>query len=538
MKTRYLILIGCLFVEIAFSQPKTRKLGPALNSPSFNYMAPFVSLDGNTILFNYDYTDDGQTAPFVSLRQGVDWKEPIVIPKKITAQSFAKASTLSPDGKIVYLTTMRGGSLGGYDLWASSFNGVSFSDPASVGAPINSAAHEGSPTFSPDGGTIFFMRCGKMTPTSADECKILMAKKGSNGLWTAPTELPASINAGNSQMPRILADAQTLIFSSNKHTPNKGGLDFYLSRLVNGEWSAPKNLDFANTAGDDVFASVNSLGTSLLRDALGVKRSELVEYTFPEELKPKSTTRVVGTLAGTTDGSKATVAVVDLASGKTHASLKPDSKGNFVCYIPQGGDYGLFVDPPLENMSYFFKRYDFRTAKPQPMDRVSATVKPLSPGDEIELTGVSFKPYSSELESTSLPILQRMSKIIWGNASLKFEINVTLNGLVKDSQPQPDLTEVITKAITHQVVDTVYYEKEFQIDSVTTEMRDSMAIEMRDSVSIEYTYHNDRTEKQAKVIQEAMKKFSVKPERISYTFNALEEAVVDRRRIVIKLIAR
>ena len=330
MKVAYGVLLVCLTVEIAFSQPKTRKLGPALNSPSYNYSAPFVSLDGNTLLFSYDYTEDGQVAPFVSVRQGVDWKEPIAITKKITAQSYAKASTLSPDGKSVYLTAARGGTLGGFDIWVSSFNGVTFTDPISIGAPINSATHEGSPTFSPDGITIYFMRCGKMTATGADECKILTSKKGSNGLWGAPVELPATINTGNSQMPRMLADGQTLIFSSNKFTPNKGGFDFYSTRLVDGQWTAPQHLDFANTPGDDLFASVNSLGTSLLRDAPGAKRSELVEFSFPENLKPKSTTRVVGVVNGVTDASKATVAVVDMISGKAHASVMPDNKGNFV----------------------------------------------------------------------------------------------------------------------------------------------------------------------------------------------------------------
>ena len=214
------------------------------------------------------------------------------------------------------------------------------------------------------------------------------------------------------------------------------------------------------------------------------------------------------------------------------------TKATSFCYVPEGGDYGLFVDPPMENMSFFFKRYDFRAKKPQPIDRVNATLKMVSPGDAFELTGVSFKQFSSELEPTSTPILQRVSKMIWGNASLKFEVNVTLNGLVKDSNRQPDLTETITNQIKHQIVDTVLYEKEFQVDSVTVEMRDSMAIEVRDSISIEYIYHNDRTEKQAKTIQEALRKFAVKPERVTYTFNALEETVADRRRTVVKLIVR
>lgn len=535
MRAIALVFLGLLCIKSAFSQPKQRRLGPALNSPSFNYQAPYVSLDGNTLLFTYDYTDDGQPASFVSIRTGLDWKEPIAIPKKITAQSFSKASTLSPDGRTVYLTSTRGGSLGGFDIWMSNFNGTSFSDPTSIGAPINSTANEGSPTLSPDGSMIFFMRCTKMTATGAEDCKIMMSKKGSNGLWGAPTELPSVINAGNSQMPRMLADGQTLLFSSNKHTPNKGGLDFYSSTWIDGQCSAPINLDFANTSGDDLFTSANSLGTSLLRDAPGAKRSELVEFTFPPELKPKSTTRVTGVVNGVADASKAMVNLVDLSNGKTYASLRPDAKGNFVCYVPEGKDYGLFVDPPVENMGFFMKRFDYRTGKILPNDRVSATLKVLSSGDEIELSGVAFKEFSSELDAASAPVLQRVSKLIWGNPALKFEVDVSLYGYLKSSIQQPDLTEIITNTVVHKIADTVVYEKEFQIDSVTTEMRDSIAIEMRDSIAVEYTYHNDRTEKQAQAVVAFLYKQAVKPDRVSYKFSAVEEIVTDKRRIVVRL---
>jgi hypothetical protein len=538
MRAIALILFSVLCLNPAFSQPKQRKLGPALNSPSFNYQAPYVSLDGNTLLFTYDYTEDGQPALFVSARTGVDWKEPIAVPKKITAQSFSKASTVSPEGKTVYITSARGGSLGGFDIWMSSFNGTSFSDPTSIGAPINSVSNEGSPTLSPDGSMIFFMRCSKMTPTSAEDCKIMMSKKGSNGLWGAPTELPGAINAGNSQMPRMLADGQTLLFASNKHTPGKGGFDFYSSTWIDGQWSVPVNLDFANTSGDDLFASANSAGTSLLRDAPGAKRSELVEFSFPPELKPKATTRVTGIVSGVSDASMATINLVDLGNGKMHATLRPDAKGNFVCYVPEGRDYGLFIDPPMENMSYFMKRYDYRAGKIMPNDRVSATLKALSPGDEIELSGVTFKPFSSDLEAVSFPVLQRVGKLIWGNSALKFEIEVCLYGYTKSSIQQPDLTEVITNKVVHTIADTVVYEKEFQIDSVTTEMRDSIAVEMRDSVALEYVYHNDRTEKQAQAVAAFLVKQAVKADRVSYTFRAVEEPVAEKRRTTVRLRAR
>ena len=159
------LLTGCLLLlmgTVAPAQPKPRKLNPALNNPSFNYWAPYVCLDGNTILFTSDYTEDNLPAIFIAVKQGVDWKEPVPLTKKITALSFTKAFTLSVDGKMLYITSSRGGTIGGFDILTSQISGGAFGEPTFLGAPINSPTNEGAPTFSPDGATIFFMRCAKM----------------------------------------------------------------------------------------------------------------------------------------------------------------------------------------------------------------------------------------------------------------------------------------------------------------------------------------------------------------------------------------
>ena len=520
---RYIFSLSLAIICIlAQAQLKQRKLGTPLNNPSFNYWAPFVSLDGNTLLFTSDYTEDGLPATFLSVRQGVDWKEPFLVPKKVTALSYTKAFTLSHDGKIIYITSSRGGTQGGYDIWVSQFSGNTFSEVLSIGAPVNSPLNEASPSLSPDGNTLFFMRCKKMSNTGADECKIMMAKKNQYGLWDTVTELPEIINAGNSQMPRMLADGQTLLFSSNRHQPNKGGMDFYISRFADNRWGTPINLDFANTLSDDVYASASSVGFYLLKDAPGAKRSELVEFQFPPEIKPKAVVRVAGLVEGLTDPSKANVNLIIPETKTILFTIRPDAKGNFVCYIPEGNLYDLYVDPPMENFRYFSKRYDLTGKKLPNSDRITATLKPLASGDEMELSTVSFKKHSSGLDPISKVELQKIARMMRGNPSLNYTVDVSLYGLMKDSIQSEDLTEVIS--------DTVIYEMEVQIDSVTTEMRDSIAVE--------YTYHNDRTQQQAEAIASHLIGLGVAENKITITYMALEEPVADNRRTVIKLKAR
>jgi WD40-like Beta Propeller Repeat len=522
MKLFITLFFAGLFSLSAQAQVKQRKLGPpGVNFSSFNYWKPYVCLDGNTLVFIGDDTDDKTIGAFLSQRTGVDWKEPIMIPKRITANSFLSANTLSPDGKTLFISARRGMSMGGFDILWSQFAGT-FTDPQPMGAPINSASNEAAPTFSPDGNTIYFMRCTKMTFESADDCKIMMSRK-KNNMWESPTELPPAINAGNSQMPRMLADGESFIFSSNKHTPSKGGMDLYMAKLADGQWSAPVNLEFVNTTGDDIYAAASSAAVYLMKDAKGDKKSELVEFQFPPELKPKATVRVMGNVEGLTDLTAATITLINLETKKTIYNFRPNEKGGFVCYIPEGNLYGLFVDPPTENFQYFGKRYDLRNSKKlATSDKVVATLKPISPGDEMELTGIAFKPTTSELDPTSVIELQKIARMIRGNPGLNFNVDVSLFGLLKDSIQTEDLNEATP--------DTVVYQKEFQLDSLTTEMRDSLAIE--------FIYHNDRTQKQAQSILAFLTKQAVKPEKISLTYKAVEEPVAEKRRTVVYLKAR
>jgi hypothetical protein len=188
--------------------------------------------------------------------------------------------------------------------------------------------------------------------------------------------------------------------------------------------------------------------------------------------------------------------------------------------LTEGNISGVFIDPPSDQFRYAAKRYDFRDGSRAPVfDRMTVQLTPVKSGDEMEMEGVSFQPYSSNLEPTSIIDLQKISKMARGNPNMKFNVDVTLYGYVEDSTQSDDLTEV--------VADTVVYEKEIQIDSVTTGTIDSVAVE--------YTFHNNRTEKQAQNIVDFMIEQRVKPENITVSHNAVPEPVADKRKTVIYL---
>jgi hypothetical protein len=311
--------------------------------------------------------------------------------------------------------------------------------------------------------------------------------KKSNGMWGDPVELPAHINSGNSQAPRIMADARTLIFSSDKLAGSKGGMDLYMTRLSNGTWSAPVPLDFVNTEKDDEYVSVTGLGRYLLRDSPGARKNELVEYLIPQELRPKGMMKVDGKVVNQ-DGQPlpAYISLVNTNTGERIYNGRPNSDGTFLLYAMEGERYELSIDPEHGDKTFYSRVLDL-TREPIPqVEKVRAVLKPVSAGDEFVLSGITFHEYSSDINiEASQRELQRLARLVTSNPDLRFEVEVLFEGYQEDSvQSNPDLTEM--------VYDTVHW-KYIDIDTL------GQLYEM-DTVSLKVRYHNDRSFQQVQSI--------------------------------------
>ena len=515
-----------IIVLAVFSQAKTRRLPGIINHPSLNLYAPYISHDGNALLFLSDNGEDG--APIVSFTSREnDWSEPVELPKNINNRlTFIKGYSLSADGKKLYFTSTKTPVVGGYDIMSSELKGKTWSEPQNFLLPINSKAHEGSPSLTVDGNTIFFMRCDKMDQNKAGGCKLFQSDKKPNGQWGEPKELPANINTGNSQTPRIMADSETLIFSSDKmNEKTKGGMDLFLTRFSNGVWSDPMPLDFVNTEKDDQFVSAAALGRYLLKEAPGKKNnSELVEFLFPNEVRPKGMMKVEGKITDI-DGLPipAYITITDLSTAKKVYSGRPAVDATYFLYLREGSKYEMSVDPEQSNVTYFAKQFDLTLEKIPQKEKVNIVLKKLVPGDEFSLDLVQFKPATTELEPSSDAELRRLARVIKANPQLSFEVQVMLDGYVEDSvKSSPDLSE-------------------FTIDSIRSQIDvlDTLGqVGKRDTIIVKTIYHNDRTQLQGKAITDQLIKFGADSTRVTHFGNAIPALFPENRKLTVKAVAR
>jgi outer membrane protein OmpA-like peptidoglycan-associated protein len=525
MRIIFSIVFLVLLSFEAFTQAKTRRLPSIINHPSLNVYAPFISADGNALLFISNNGQDGALVLSYTSRE-TDWSEPVEIPKELnTRLYFLRGYSLSADGKRMYFTCAKSPVVGGYDIFTSDLKGSSWSTPQNLTVPINSKTNEGCPSISADGSALYFMRCDKMDQNKADGCKIFVARKKSNGQWDEPQELPPSINAGNSQTPRIMADGETLIFSSNTLAPSKGGMDLYLTRFQNGAWSNPTALDFVNTEKDDQYVSVAALGRYLLKESVGARKNiEITEFLIPEELRPRGMMKVEGKILNPSGAPvPAYVSVEDLKSHKRIYSGRPANDGSYFLYVPEGSKYELSIDPEQSSLTFFSKNLDLTSDKIPQKEKVNVTLKQPASRDEIDLNLIEFKPYSSTLQPSSESELKKMVRLAKANAGAKFEVQVLWNGYLEDSvQSNPDLTETIADSLHTQVQ---------IVDNGGQEIS-------RDTTLVRVTYHNDRTIQQAKAIVAYLVSQGLDEARFSVFGNAIAAPPSEPRKLVVKVMVK
>jgi hypothetical protein len=520
MRCVVLFIVFNIVITDGVSQSKLRKLPSNINMPGRNTIAPFISFDGNHLLFLNDYTDDNTLTMMYSNRAAGTWKNPVELPRAINNRlNYVYGYALNADGTRIFLTNGKSGGVGRFDIYYADKRGSGWSEPQNFGAPLNSADNDGCPSLSPDGNYIYFMRCGQMSSTSASACKLFMAKSKIGNNWEEPVELPNYINTGNSQCPRIMADGETLIFSSDQ-MPGAKGMDLYLTRKTGNTWSQPVSLVFANTTEDDIHISAAATGRYLLKSLIQDKKAEICELLFPEETRPAWVMRVNGKVISTS--SDIHINVFDTADKKRLVNIRPNEDGNFQLYLKENTIYDLSVESRNESLSYFSKRYDLMDMDGPKIDQVEVNIDAIYPGDTISLHSIQFRPYPHVMDEASDLEIRRLSRLILSNKNYNFSIVAHNYNFNEDiAITNPDLTEI--------EIDTVFHTKNIFVDSLNREMS-------YDSMAIEYKYHNDRSVKQARSVVNALLQYGVDESNITFAGNREEyDEVLSKVSPVIRL---
>jgi peptidoglycan-associated lipoprotein len=222
-----------------------------VNSPASEYSPVFLnnelyftsSRGSNEKIYEATGTPFTDIYKVTSRGANVDIATLSALPQGINSQSINDGCvTFSPDGKTMVFAKGNNGKRKGtnptedVDLYISRFRNNIWTEPIPIN--INDPnSWDSSPTFSPDGKTLYFAsnRKGRARDIAGyGGTDIYSAVMDSRGRFSRVRNMGPQVNtAGNELFPYVAEDGK-LYFASDGH-PGYGGLDLFVVRRVNGK---------------------------------------------------------------------------------------------------------------------------------------------------------------------------------------------------------------------------------------------------------------------------------------------------------------
>ena len=359
------ILLTILLFSFYTQAQIRRPLGPPVNTPQFNEYAPSISANNKTMIFETDRAGEGKWELYYTTKNDKNkWlpAKPITNINKVGKDNdLIGGPSISYDGKTLFFFASFEGGKGDMDIYYSTWNGIDWSEPKTLGETVNSKAYEGFPSVSADGKNLYFIRDSFSKRKDKALCySIWLSKKQEDGSWGIAEKLPAPINGDCEKSPRIMADNRTLIFSSIRKD-GVGGFDLYQSfQEDDGSWATPINLEYINTEEDDQFASVSAAGDLMYYYTSG----DIYTVTIPDKYRKYKLVTVDGKVIDAITKQPIATKITSKSNNNKEKAISTvvDANGLFSMIYRVGSKYELSTSP-LNDYFPYRGLMDMTTAK-------------------------------------------------------------------------------------------------------------------------------------------------------------------------------
>jgi outer membrane protein OmpA-like peptidoglycan-associated protein len=184
-----------------------------INLPNINVSNIAISNDGQRLLI-YQGFDVKQGDIFETVLKGKKWSDAVSVGKEINTEFHESSASIAPDGKTIYFVSERKGSIGGRDIWKSTLGPDNkWGTAENLGKTINTMQDEEAVFIHPDGKTLFFSSKGHKSMGGYD-----IYKSTFDGTkWSKPQNLGAPINTEGDDLFFVLdASGKKAYYSSAK----------------------------------------------------------------------------------------------------------------------------------------------------------------------------------------------------------------------------------------------------------------------------------------------------------------------------------
>lgn len=449
-------------------------------------MAPSISTDGSELIMSsnrsgsraanevggYDYD------VFSSTFTDGAWSFPKRLEGKINTSSDDISNSISYDGTRMLLHQNVDGQT---DVYESKLSGDIWGEPKKLPAMINGKNNEKNACYNDDGYRVYFTRDNDDRSNGMEIMFSSMQSKVKQDYMAATMVTPCNTKFNEGSI-YISVDGETMYIASEGHE-SLGGYDIFMSKKVQGQWSAPVNLGYPiNTPYDDFFFSPTANGKYAYissNRAGGSGGYDIYKVTFWGEEKhavidiedfllasiamPLKDNQIEATVAvnkktltvfkgNTIDAIsrkpvEASIEITDNASGKvTETFVTNSATGKFIITLPSGKNYGIAVKAP----GYLFHSENFDLPAGSDDNLVNKTIelKNIAIGSKIALRNIFFDHGKATLRAESNAELDRLVKLMQDVPKLVIEISGhtdnTGSAMINDVLSQQRADAVVT----------------------------------------------------------------------------------------------
>lgn len=451
-KAEYLIACAQFALKSIQNAPEIDliSLGSKINT-AYNDMMPALTADEKMLIYTVDmpiyenipYSQKNRQEDFfVSFRENGIWQQARSLGPPVNTAGNEGALSLSADGQILVYASSNLEGQGSTDLYQSTLQNGSWSNPINFGPKVNSKHWDSQPSISADGRKLYFI---SNRPGGFGKSDIWFTEKEENGEWKEPINLGKTINTSEEEnSPFLHQDGITLYFASNGHI-GLGGFDLYKTSVLDVKNpSVPENLGYPiNTGKNEEFMIINARGNvAYLSSERGNSRNkDLYYFEIPEKARPNPVTWVSGIVydAISKQPLEAAFNLNDLSNGAEIIRSKSSSDGSYLVVLPAGKEYAF----KCSKEGYLFHSENFSLSgitKQTDAFELNIALQAVQVGKSTILRNVFFATNEYTLSETSELELKQLVVFLNENPALRIEI-----GGHTDNQGDREYNQVLSE---------------------------------------------------------------------------------------------
>jgi outer membrane protein OmpA-like peptidoglycan-associated protein/Tol biopolymer transport system component len=391
------------YEDVYVSHKKNGKWGPSVqlskNVNTENHdAAAGLSPDGSK-LFVYRHSGKDGGDLYESTLFGADWEPPVHMNKNINTKYHESSVSMSFDGKRIYFVSDKESGLGDRDIYYSDIDVKGEWGPSkNIGSDINTKYGEEAVFMHPDGVTLYFSSKGHNTMGGYDIFKSTFK----NGKWSKPENLGYPINGPDDDVFFVVSGSGSRAYFASAKQGGFGEKDIYKITFL-----GPEKQPLLSTQDQLLAMRANPISNLKTENAVEVKLAKVTilkgvitdaKTTQPLEaaidLIDNDKNEVLATFKSNSASGKY---LVTLPSGKNYGiAVRKDGylfhSENF--NIPEGADYQEYnKDVALKKIEIgntivlrnIFFDFDKATIRPESANELERLIKLLNDNPTIKI---------------------------------------------------------------------------------------------------------------------------------------------------------